>query len=141
MTEVVGNMLIVLLIISVVVSLVFLTIYKPKPNEKETKVSKEFAFSQLIGQERFLNAYNVQLGCLAANPEFRAFVSQLRFELNGKEIVDTKTANKQIANCFYYNNANDRFSDVQRIAVQVKRYGTQASAHISIYYAMFLYDN
>ena len=104
------------------------------------KVTKEFAATQLIGQDRFIKAYDVQLKALAENVEFADFVAKLRRQLNGRETTDTKVANQQISDYFYKNKANDRFPEVKIIVQSVKAYGKQASAHISIYYAMFLYE-
>jgi hypothetical protein len=49
-------------------------------------------------------------------------------------------ANRQIADYFFKNQANERFSMVKVIVEAVLKYGKQASAHISIYYAMYLYE-
>ena len=47
---------------------------------------------------------------------------------------------KRIADYFYLKKANERFQEVQEIVKGVVAYGKQASAHISIYYAMYLYE-
>ena len=130
-------MLIILLVIAAVVVFVLLFTNETKP---QIKVTKEFAASQLIGGDRFLKAYGDRLKSLSANSEFRTFVALLRMELNGKEVTDTTTANKRIADYFYQNKANERFPEVQEIVNGVVNYGKQASAHISIYYAMYLYE-
>ena len=130
-------MLIILLVIAAVVVFVLLFTNETKP---QIKVTKEFAASQLIGGDRFLKAYSDRLKSLSANSEFRTFVALLRMELNGKEVTDTTTANKRIADYFYQNKANERFPEVQEIVNGVVNYGKQASAHISIYYAMYLYE-
>jgi hypothetical protein len=106
----------------------------------QKNVSKTFASSQLIGGERFIRSYGDLLQRLSENADFRSFVYLLRMELNGKEISDTKAANRRIADYFYTNKANERFPEVQEIVNGVVAYGKQASAHISIYYAMYLYE-
>ena len=110
-----------------------------KKNRKN-KITKAFAESQLIGKERFVQQYGTSLKRLADDGAFNAFVSQLRKELDGQEKENTKAANKQIADYFYQNKANERFPEVEKIVRGVVTYGKQASAHISIYYAMFLYE-
>ena len=104
-------MLIVLLVIAAVVAFVLLFTNETKP---QIQVTKEFAASQLIGGDRFLKAYDDQLKSLSAN--------------------------KRIADYFYLKKANERFQEVQEIVKGVVAYGKQASAHISIYYAMYLYE-
>lgn len=101
--------------------------------------TKAFVISELIGKERFLKEYDDQLKKLASNQEFMRFVMELRKELAGREATDKKCANKHIADYFYVNKANERFSEVNSIVARVVSYGKQASAHISIYYAMYLY--
>lgn len=101
--------------------------------------TKAFVISELIGKERFLKEYDDQLKKLASNQEFVRFVMGLRKELAGREATDKKNANKRIADYFYVNKANERFSEVNSIVTRVVSYGKQASAHISIYYAMYLY--
>ena len=101
--------------------------------------TKAFVISELIGKERFLKEYDDQLKKLASNQEFVRFVMELRKELAGREATDKKNANKRIADYFYGNKANERFSEVNSIVTRVVSYGKQASAHISIYYAMYLY--
>lgn len=103
------------------------------------RLAKAFIISELIGKERFLKEYDDQLKNLAANQEFMRFVMELRKEIAGREVTDKKSANKDIANYFYINKANERFSEVNSIVARVVSYGKQASAHISIYYAMYLY--
>ena len=103
-------------------------------------VSKEFARSQLIGGERFLISYAHQLQILAADKTFMQFITNLRAQLAGQELSNTKTANRRIADYFYHNHANELFPEVKQIVLGVISYGKQASAHISIYYAMFLYE-
>ena len=111
------------------------------PAKKESKqVTKAFVLSQLNGQDRFIESYDMQMKALSQNAEFQDFITSLRNELNGLEITDTTAANRRIANYFYYKKANMRFPEVQYIANHVRKYGTQASAHISIYYAMFIYE-
>ena len=75
---------------------------------------------------------------LAGNRDFMAFVEKLRQQLAGEETTNTREANKRIADYFYTNKANERFSEVKAIVEAVLTYGKQASAHISIYYAMFI---
>lgn len=101
--------------------------------------TKTSIISELIGKERFLRQYDDQLKKLAANQEFMRFVMDLRRELAGREATDKKSANKHIADYFYENKANERFLEVNSIVACVVSYGKQASAHISIYYAMYLY--
>lgn len=115
-------------------------ILTPTPKPKATiQVSRAFAASQLIGKERFLNQYSPMLKRLSENPEFMQFVGELRLQLSGQETTNTPIANRQIADYFYANKANERFPEVKAIVENVITYGKQASAHISIYYAMFLY--
>jgi hypothetical protein len=103
-----------------------------------TRITKSFAISQLIGKERFLDQYGSQLKTLAENGDFMSFVAVLRQQLAGQETTNTREANKRIADYFYINKANERFSEVKAIVEAVLAYGKQASAHISIYYAMFI---
>ena len=110
---------------------------KVKP---QIEITKEFAASQLIGKSRFLQSYGDLLKSLAENKEFIKFVMALQKELAGREVTDTRAANRRIADYFYTNKANERFSEVQEIVKGVVAYGKQASAHISIYYAMFLHQ-
>ena len=115
-------------------------ILTPAPKPKATiQISKAFAVSQLIGKERFLNQYSPMLKRLSENPEFMQFVRELRLQLGGRETTNTPITNRQIADYFYANKANERFPEVKAIVENVITYGKQASAHISIYYAMFLY--
>ena len=107
----------------------------------QLSVSKTFAVSQLIGKERFTQNYGYLLYALASNKEFMQFITKLRLELAGRELSDTKNANRIIADYFYTNNANERFPEVKQIVKAVITYGKQASAHISIYYAMFIYEH
>lgn len=102
------------------------------------RITKSFAISQLIGKERFLDQYGSQLKTLAENGDFMSFIAVLRQQLAGQETINTREANKKIADYFYINKANDRFSEVNAIVEAVLAYGKQASAHISIYYAMFI---
>jgi hypothetical protein len=104
------------------------------------QITKSFAISQLIGKERFLDQYGSQLKALAENGDFMRFVAVLRQQLAGQEITNTREANKRVADYFYINKANERFSEVKTIVKAVLAYGKQASAHISIYYAMFIYQ-
>ncbi|MBE6985133.1 MAG: hypothetical protein E7434_05940 [Ruminococcaceae bacterium] len=106
---------------------------KPVP-----KVTKGFAASQLIGKERFLKQNYLQINALSQNHEFMQFIGELRSQLSGQELYNTRAANRKIADYFYVNKANDRFPEVKTIVDAVLCYGKQASAHISIYYAMFL---
>lgn len=108
------------------------------PNQN--KMTKSFAFSQLIGGQRFLQQYANELNKLASNPDFASFIKILHTQLNGKEMHDTKRANHEIAAYFFSNHANERFAEVQAIVDAVLQYGKQASAHISIYYSMFLLE-
>lgn len=114
---------------------------KPQPTEPSPpKVTRGFAASQLIGKDRFLMQYRLQLKVLSDNREFMQFIEDLRKQLAGLEIRNTPVANRQIADYFYKNHANDRFPEVREIVEAVLHYGKQASAHISIYYAMYLYQ-
>lgn len=113
------------------------------PNVAEnsfTNVTKSFAVSQLIGKERFLRQYDAQLKALADNRDFMRFVQELRHQLSGQEVSNTWAANRKIADYFYKKNANELFVEVKAIVEKVICYGKQASAHISIYYAMFIYE-
>ena len=85
-----------------------------------------------------MSEYGVLVSSLRKNAEFMRFVNRLRIELAGEEFKNPKTANKRIADYFYYNNANERFTEVDYITRKVRTYGKQASSHISIYYAMYL---
>ena len=109
-------------------------------SDAHVQITKSFAISQLIGKERFLDQYGSQLKTLAENGDFMSFVAVLRQQLAGQETTNTREANKRIADYFYTNKANERFSEVKAIVEAVLTYGKQASAHISIYYAMFLYE-
>ena len=114
---------------------------KPQPTEPAPpKVTRGFAASQLIGKDRFLMQYRLQLKVLSDNREFMQFIKDLRKQLAGLEIRNIPVANRQIADYFYKNHANDRFPEVREIVEAVLYYGKQASAHISIYYAMYLYQ-
>lgn len=114
---------------------------KPQPTgPAPPKVTRGFAASQLIGKERFLTQYRLPLRTLSENREFMQFICDLRKQLAGLEIRNTPVANRQIADYFYKNHANDRFPEVREIVETVLHYGKQASAHISIYYAMYLYQ-
>ena len=107
-------------------------------SDTHAQISKSFAISQLIGKERFLSQYDSQLKALAGNRDFMRFVEELHQLLAGQEISNTREANKRVADYFYINKANERFSEVKTIVEAVLAYGKQASAHISIYYAMFI---
>jgi hypothetical protein len=109
-------------------------------SDAHVQITKSFAISQLIGKERFLDQYGSQLKTLAENGDFMSFVAVLRQQLAGQETINTREANKKIADYFYINKANERFSEVKTIVEEVLAYGKQASAHISIYYAMFIYQ-
>ena len=100
----------------------------------------DFAKTQLIGGSRFTEAYDAELKLLHSNTAFMDEIKQLRNKYNGCEISETQRVNKDIADYFYYNNLNEKYAQVNSITQRVKMYGKQASAHISIYYAMFLYD-
>ena len=100
----------------------------------------KFAATQLIGDDRFFESYGAALSALHKDPAFMSFVRELRIELGGSEKRDTRAVNRRIANTFYYGKANERFPEVLRIVREVRQYGTQASAHISIYYAMYILD-
>ena len=106
----------------------------------QIRITKEFAASQLIGGVRFVKSYDELMKKLAASPAFIQFVAVLREELSGREVTDTKKANREVADYFYHNKANEKFPEVLEIVKEVTTYGKQASAHISIYYAMFLYE-
>ena len=104
------------------------------------KMNTAFATSQLIGQDKFIKLYENELENLHADSEFMSFIMQLRKKLAGMEISNTKAANTEIMNAFYYAEINEKFPEVADIVYQVKQYGKQASAHISIYYAMYIFD-
>ena len=105
------------------------------------EIDSAFAYSQLIGQSRFMQAYREQLTALYASTEFREFIAKLRLQLNGLELCDTHSANMLIADVFYHSDINGKYPDARKIVEGVKKYGRQASAHISIYYAMFILDD
>lgn len=107
----------------------------------QQRITKSFVISQLIGKERFLNQYDSLLKALASNKEFINFIKSLRQDLDSTGAGDTKIANRRIADYFYINKANERFPEIKAIVEAVLSYGKQASAHISIYYAMYLYEN
>lgn len=116
-------------------------------SSKQSKIARNneeamtlFAHTQLIGGDRFLEQYATLLSELHADLSFRAFILSLRRQLNSRELTDTKAANAIIANHFYHTSANAKYPAVGVIANQVRSYGKQASAHISIYYAMYIYD-
>ena len=115
------------------------TIKEEAKAQERIVVTKEFAKSQLIGKERFITQYGGLLKQLAENCEFMTFVEQLHRKLAGMELADTRMANKCIADYFYTNKANEKYPEVKMIVENVLAYGKQASAHISIYYAMFLF--
>ena len=106
----------------------------------QPRITKSFAIFQLIGKERFLNQYDSLLKALAKNKEFMSFIATLRQDLAGAQHGNTKSTNMQVADYFYKNKANERFPEVKAIVDAVLTYGKQASAHISIYYAMYLYE-
>lgn len=106
----------------------------------QQRITKSFAISQLIGKERFLNQYDSLLRALAKNNEFMSFIATLRQDLAGAQHGNIKSTNMQVADYFYKNRANERFPEVKAIVDAVLLYGKQASAHISIYYAMYLYE-
>lgn len=115
-----------------------------KPTAKpsvHTQITKAFVISQLIGKERFIDQYGPTLKILAENREFMDFVTVLRQQISGQETTNTREANKRVADYFYINQANENFPEVKTIVEAVLTYGKQSSAHISIYYAMFLYHN
>ena len=111
-----------------------------EPPKVQQRITKSFAISQLIGKERFLNQYDSLLKALAKNKEFMSFIVTLRQDLAGAQHGNTKSTNMQVADYFYKNKANERFPEVKAIVDAVLLYGKQASAHISIYYAMYLYE-
>lgn len=104
-------------------------------------VNTRFAYAQLIGGERFMEQYKKELTALHTSKPFMAYISSLRQTLNGSERTDTRTANMAIADSFYRTNANEKFPPVAKIVAAVKTYGKQASAHISIYYAIYILDD
>ena len=112
-----------------------------EPPKAQQRITKSFVISQLIGKERFLNQYDSLLKALASNREFISFIKPLRQDLDSTGAEDTKTANRRVADYFYINKANERFPEVKAIVEAVLSYGKQASAHISIYHAMHLYEN
>ena len=111
-----------------------------EPPKVQQRITKSVAISQLIGKERFLNQYDSLLKALAKNKEFMSFIATLRQDLAGAQHGNTKSTNMQVADYFYKNKANERFPEVKAIVDAVLLYGKQASAHISIYYAMYLYE-
>ena len=113
---------------------------KTAAHPKQSRMTKTFAASQLIGGQRFLQEYAAELNALVSNPAFASFIKTLHAQLNSKEIHDPKQANHEIADYFFANKADERFTEVQSIVKAVQQYGKQASAHISIYYSMFLID-
>lgn len=104
------------------------------------RMNGAFAINQLIGQDTFMELYNDELQSLYDDPHFMEFITRLRKKLNGLEILNTKAANTEIMNAFYYAKINDQYKEVLDIVNRVKLYGKQASAHISIYYAMYVLD-
>lgn len=104
------------------------------------KMNGAFAMGQLIGQDIFMELYNDELQNLYDNPRFMSFIFQLRKKLSGIEITNTKAANTEIMNAFFYAKINEQYKEVADIVERVKQYGKQASAHISIYYAMYILD-
>ena len=111
-----------------------------EPPKVQQRITKSFAISQLIGKERFLNQYDSLLRALAKDKEFMSFIATLRQDLAGAQHGNIKSTNVQVADYFYKNGANERFPEVKAIVDAVLLYGKQASAHISIYYAMYLYE-
>lgn len=112
-----------------------------EPPKAQQRITKSFVISQLIGKERFLNQYDSLLRALASNEDFIEFITALRQDIEGTGTGNTKTINRRVADYFYINKANERFLEVKAIVEAVLSYGKQASAHISIYYAMYLYEN
>lgn len=112
-----------------------------EPPKGQRRITKSFVVSQLIGKERFLNQYGSLLKALASNKEFINFIRPLRQDLDNTGAGDTKIVNRRVADYFYINKANEKFPEVKAIVEAVLSYGKQASAHISIYYAMYLYEN
>ena len=104
------------------------------------KMNVAFAIGQLIGNDIFMELYRDELQALYNNHSFMAFVTQLRKKLNGLEMSNTRAANTEIMNAFYYGKINEHYNEVANIVNRVKQYGKQASAHISIYYAMYVLD-
>lgn len=111
-----------------------------EPPKVQQRITKSVVISQLIGKERFLNQYDSLLKVLAKNKEFMSFIATLRQDLAGVQHGNIKSTNMQVADYFYKNKANERFPEVKAIVDAVLLYGKQASAHISIYYAMYLYE-
>lgn len=111
-----------------------------EPPKVQLRITKSFAISQLIGKERFLSQYDSLLRALAKDKEFMSFIATLRQDLAGAQHGNIKSTNMQVADYFYKNKANERFPEVKAIVDAVLLYGKQASAHISIYYAMYLYE-
>ena len=122
------------LFIGLICACVTIGVISQKDKLQETKSAKQnmasFAKTQLIGGERFLDEYNSALNSLHQNPDFMFFIKALRKKINGAELTETKLSNRKIANEFFYKKANDRFPEVNYIVQAVKKYGTQASAHI-----------
>ena len=108
--------------------------------ERIETMNKSFAIGQLIGQEKFMDLYSDLLLELHYDMEFMEFIRQLRKQIDGAELTNTKAANTEIMHAFYYANINRQFEQVAEIVDRVKSYGKQASAHISIYYAMYVLD-
>lgn len=106
----------------------------------DKKMNKAFAVGQMIGQNTFMELYNDELQALYDDVQFMSFITQLRNKLNGMELTNTKAANTEIMNAFFYSNIYKQYNEVADIVDRVKQYGKQASAHISIYYAMYALD-
>lgn len=104
------------------------------------KMNSAFAMNQLIGQDTFMELYFPALESLHDDTSFMSFIESLRRKLDGAEIKNTRAANTEIMNAFFYGRINDQYAEVADIVEKVKKYGKQASAHISIYYAMYVLD-
>ncbi len=93
--------------------------------------------SQLIGGKSFINHYDPQLKALSQNQDFISQIKILRKQTQA--LSDSRTKAKAISDFFYHKDLN-RFLEVMEIVDAVRKYGKQASAHISIFYAMYLYE-
>ena len=59
---------------------------------------------------------------------------------NTQEVLMMTIGSGSDYDMFYTNKANEKYPEVKVIVEKVLAYGKQASAHISIYYAMFLFE-
>lgn len=104
------------------------------------QMTAQFATGQLIGRGNFIKLYREPLEALSVNADFMTFIDDLRQKLRGMETKNTREANKEIQSAFYFARIKARFHEVEEIVQQVTNYGKQASAYISIYYAMYVLE-